>query len=81
MNPLGKGPTNTNNNNPISNMLDFLNNGGSKEQIFEQVMKNNPRLNAMVGMQNPKEMVMRLAKQKGVDINQIEELARKLGAK
>lgn len=81
MNPLGKGPTNTNNNNPISNMLDFLNNGGSKEQIFEQVMKSNPRLNAMVGMQNPKEMVMQLAKQKGIDINQIEELARKLGAK
>lgn len=80
MNPLGKGPTNTNNN-PISNMLDFLNNGGSKEQLFEQIMKSNPRLNAMVGIQNPKEMVMQLARKKGVDINQIEELARKLGAK
>lgn len=80
MNPLGKGPTNTNDN-PISNMLNFLNNGGNKEQIFEQVMRNNPRLNAMVGLQNPKEMVMQLAKKKGVDINQIEELARKLGAK
>ena len=35
----------------------------------------------MQSIQNPKEMVMLLAKQKGVDINQIEELARKLGAK
>lgn len=67
--------------NPINEMLNFLNNGGNKEQIFAQIMKSNPRLNTMIGMQNPKEMVMQLAKQKGIDINQIEELARKLGAK
>lgn len=78
-------PLNNNNqqtpSNPINDMLNFLNNGGNKEQIFAQIMKGNPRLNAMIGMQNPKEMVMQLAKQKGIDINQIEELARKLGAK
>lgn len=78
-------PLNNNNqqtpSNPINDMLNFLNNGGNKEQIFAQIMKSNPRLNAMIGMQNPKEMVMQLAKQKGIDINQIEELARKLGAK
>ena len=72
---------NQQNHNPINDMLNFLNNGGNKEQIFAQIMKSNPRLNAMIGMQNPKEMVMQLAKQKGIDINQIEELARKLGAK
>ena len=78
-------PLNNNNqqtpSNPINDMLNFLNNGGNKEQIFAQIMKSNPRLNAMIGMQNPKEMVLQLAKQKGIDINQIEELARKLGAK
>ena len=78
-------PLNNNNqqtpSNPINDMLNFLNNGGNKEQIFAQIMKSNPRLNAMIGMQNPKEMVMQLAKQKGIDINQIEEVARKLGAK
>lgn len=78
-------PLNNNNqqtpSNPINDMLNFLNNGGNKEQIFAQIMKGNPRLNAMIGMQNPKEMVMQLARKKGVDINQIEELARKLGAK
>ena len=79
MNPLGKGPTNTNNNNPISNMLDFLNNGGSKEQIFEQVMKNNPRLNAMVGMQNPKEMVMQYARQSGISEQEVMQLANRMG--
>lgn len=78
-------PLNNNNqqtpSNPINDMLNFLNNGGNKEQIFAQIMKSNPRLNAMIGIQNPKEMVMQLARKKGVDINQIEELARKLGAK
>ena len=76
-NPLN----NQNQNNPINAMLNFLNNGGNKEQIFNQFLKNNPQLNMLQNMQNPKEMVMQLAKQKGIDINQIEELARKLGAK
>lgn len=80
MNPLGKGPQNTNNN-PINDMLNFLNNGGNKEQILNQILANNPHLKTMQAIQNPKEMVMQLAKQKGIDINQIEELARKLGAK
>lgn len=81
-NPLNnKNNFNQSQHNPINDMLNFLNNGGSKEQIFAQIIKNNPRLNTMIGMQNPKEMVMQLAKQKGIDINQIEELARKLGAK
>ena len=76
-NPLN----NQNQNNPINAMLNFLNSGGNKEQIFNQFLKNNPQLNMLQNMQNPKEMVMQLAKQKGIDINQIEELARKLGAK
>ena len=58
-----------------------LNNGGNKEQIFNQILANNPHLKTMQAIQNPKEMVMQLAKQRGIDINQIEELARKLGAK
>lgn len=80
MNPLGKGPQNTNNN-PINDMLNFLNNGGNKEQIFEQMIKNNPQLNTLQRLQNPREMVMQIAKQRGIDVGQIEELAHKLGAK
>lgn len=80
MNPL-KQNNQQNQNNPINEMLNFLNNGGNKEQIFEQMLKNNPQFNALKNMQNPKEMVMQIAKQRGIDINQIEELARRLGAK
>ena len=76
-NPLN----NKNQNNPINAMLNFLNNGGSKEQIFNQFLKNNPQLNMLQNMQNPKEMVMQLAKQRGIDVKQLEELAHKLGAK
>ena len=72
---------NQQNHNPINDMLNFLNNGGNSQQIFNQMLSNNPHLKTMQAIQNPKEMVMQLAKQKGIDINQIEELARKLGAK
>lgn len=77
-NPLNNKP---NQSNPINDMLNFLNSGGSKEQIFNQLLGNNPQLNAMKQLSNPREMVMQLAKKQGIDINQIEELARKLGAK
>lgn len=72
---------NQQNHNPINDMLNFLNNGGNKEQIFNQILANNPHLKTMQAIQNPKEMVMQLAKQKGIDIKQVEELARRLGAK
>lgn len=77
-NPLNNKP---NQSNPINDMLNFLNNGGSKEQIFNQLLGNNPQLNAMKQLSNPREMVMQLAKKQGIDIKQVEELARKLGAK
>ena len=67
--------------NLITQGYEILNNGGSKEQIFNQFLKNNPQLNMLQNMQNPKEMVMQIAKQRGIDIKQLEELAHKLGAK
>ena len=81
-NPLNnKNNFNQSQHNPINDMLNFLNNGGNSQQIFNQMLANNPHLKTMQAIQNPKEMVMQLARKKGVDINQIEELARKLGAK
>lgn len=68
-------------NNPINEMLNFLNNGGNRQQIFNQMLSNNPQLKMLQTIQNPREMVMQLAKQRGIDIKQVEELARKLGAK
>ena len=81
-NPLNnKNNFNQSQHNPINDMLNFLNNGGNSQQIFNQMFTNNPQLKMFQAIQNPKEMVMQLARKKGVDINQIEELARKLGAK
>lgn len=81
-NPLNnKNNFNQSQHNPINDMLNFLNNGGNSQQIFNQMFANNPQLKMLQAIQNPKEMVMQLARKKGVDINQIEELARKLGAK
>lgn len=68
-------------NNPINEMLNFLNNGGNSQQIFNQMLSNNPQLKMLQTIQNPREIVMQLAKQKGIDIKQVEELARRLGAK
>lgn len=76
-NPLN----NQNKSNPINAMLNFLNNGGSKEQVFSQLFANNPQLKTIQAIQNPREMVMQIAKQRGIDMKQVEELARKLGAK
>lgn len=68
-------------NNPINEMLNFLNNGGNSQQIFNQMLSNNPQLKMLQTIQNPREMVMQIAKQRGIDMKQVEELARKLGAK
>lgn len=76
-NPLN----NQNQNNPINAMLNFLNNGGNSQQIFNQMLSNNPQLKMLQTIQNPREMVMQIAKQRGIDMKQVEELARKLGAK
>ena len=45
------------------------------------MLSNNPQLKMLQTIQNPREMVMQLAKQRGIDIKQVEELAHKLGAK
>lgn len=68
-------------NNPINEMLNFLNNGGNSQQIFNQMLSNNPQIKMLQTIQNPREMVMQIAKQRGIDIKQVEELAHKLGAK
>lgn len=81
-NPLNNSQTNQpTQNNPINEMLNFLNNGGNSQQIFNQMLSNNPQLKTLQAIQNPREMVMQIAKQRGIDIKQVEELAHKLGAK
>lgn len=75
-------------NGPFNNLIQFLNGGGNPQQVFDMFINNNPNMNLfMQKMQNmsngrtPKEMVMQLAKQQGIDTKQVEELAHRLGAK
>lgn len=55
---------------------------------MQMVMQSNPnmqqtmtQLKNMSNGKSPREMVMQLAKQQGIDTKQVEELARRLGAK
>jgi len=75
-------------NNPINNMLSFVNSGGNLNVIANQMMANTPQFNQrlnqarnMVGNRSPKEFVLQMAKQQGVSEQQIMQLAGKMGLK
>lgn len=84
-NPLiGGNMPNGSPNNRINMIMQMLSNGISPQQIIQQ----NPQLNQtmiqiknVIGNKSPKDVVMQLAKQQGIDPSQLEELARKFGAK
>lgn len=84
-NPLvGNNMSNGSPSNRMNMIIQMLSNGISPEQLLKQ----NPQLNQamtqvknMCGDRSPKDVVMQLAKQQGIDIKQIEDLARKMGAK
>lgn len=74
-------------NNPVNNLLQFINSGGNINTLTNQIL-NNPQMNTqiaqmknMVGNKTPKEFVMQMAKQQGIDSNQIMQLASKMGLK
>lgn len=74
-------------NNAVNNLLQFINNGGNINTLTNQLL-NNPQLNQqmtqmknMVGNRTPKEVVIQMAKQQGIDPNQIMQLANKMGLK
>ena len=74
-------------NNPINNVLNFMNNGGDIRSMANQMLSNpqaNQRLaqmKNMIGNKSPKDFVLQVAKQQGVSENQIMQLANKLGLK
>lgn len=84
-NPLiGGNMPNGSPNNRINMLMQMLSNGVTPQQIIQQ----NPQFSQIMtqmkntfGNKSPRDIAMQLAKQQGIDINQIEELARKLGAK
>lgn len=79
MNPI-KGLMNSNN--PINQLIGLLNSGQSPESLAKMIMKKNPQAAQMITMlqnsgKNPKDVAMRLCQDNGIDIAQLEELAKK----
>lgn len=88
-NPLmGKNMPTNNGNNPFSAMMQFMKNGGNPQQAMQMLMQKNPKtgkmltqLQNMANGRSPKQFAMDLAKQKGVDIKDVEDFAQMIGAK
>lgn len=84
MNPLGRNMSKGQPSNPMNNMLQLMNGGMNPEQL----LKNNPNANAMItqlkqmaGGKSPKEFAMEIAKQRGIDPDQLMQLVNRLGHK
>lgn len=85
MNPLGKGNIPQQGNNPINNLLSFINSGGNPQQLMQQLQQN-PQANALIQQlqstgRSPKDLVMEVARQRGIDPNQINQLVSRMGRK
>lgn len=89
MNPLGRGNVGPQTGqNPISMMLSMLDKGKSPDQLIQTMVGNNPQIQAAVNQlrdsangKNPKDIAMEMAKQKGIDPAQLQQLARRMGLK
>ena len=69
-------------------MLQFLNSGGDVQQLANQIMTQNPQarqameqLRQMSNGQNPKDIAMQLAQQRGIDPSQLMQIAKRMGLK
>lgn len=75
-------------NNPMNAMLEFMNGGGDPKQLIEKQLANNPQLNqtfqqlkGMMGASklSSKEFAMQYFKGMGINPQQVEMLAKKMG--
>lgn len=72
----------------INTLMMLLNNGNNPEEIVKTMSKNNPGLAQLLqvyeaqakGM-SPKDFVLQIAKQNGIDPNLLLQIARKFGLK
>lgn len=74
--------------NPIEALNTFMNNGGNPQQAMQMLMQRNPKVNRIMtqvnnmrGKQSLEEFALQGAKQRGFDVDQIKNLAKKMGAK
>lgn len=75
------------NNNLIQQIITFMNNGGNPQEMVQQMMRQNPQMQNvlmqiknMIGDRSPKDFAMQVAKQKGIDPEEIEKLSKRMGA-
>lgn len=73
---------------PLDGLMQFLNGGGDPQKLVEQVLQENPQARQfMQQMKNttngrsPKEMALQLAKQRGIDPDQLVQMVNKMGRK
>lgn len=82
-NPLIKA---MNKNNPINQMMNFINGGGNFMQIAQNAMQSNPQAQQfmqqakqMCGSKNPKDFALEIFQKQGGDPDQLLQIAQKMG--
>jgi hemoglobin-like flavoprotein len=80
--------TNNQTNNPIEALNTFVNNGGNPQQMLQMMLQKNPNVNKMMnqlnnmrGNQSLEQFALQAAKERGLDIEQIKNLAQRMNAK
>lgn len=75
-------------NNNLQQVIDLYNSGGNPQQLMANILQQNPQIQqAMVQLQNMAqgrsmpEFLMQLARQNGVNDNQIQQIGKMLGGK
>lgn len=75
-------------NSPFDPVVKFINSGGNPKQLVNQMINNNPQAKQAISMieqkykgMTPKQIAMEMAKDRGIDPNQINQIARMFGQK
>lgn len=75
-----------NNNNYMNNLMQLLNMGVNPQQIVQNAIASNPQLQQVFsqfgnGRMSPREMVLQIASQRGIDINAMINVLQQKGIK
>ncbi len=85
MNPMSKM---VQSNTPIGQLMSVLQGGANPQQLAQNIISNNPQAQQMLssmqrqcGTRNPKDFVLEMCRNNGVDQNQVMQLANMMGLK
>lgn len=75
-------------NSPFDPVVQFVNSGGNPQQLVNQMINNNPQAKQAINAieqkykgKTPKQIAMQMAREKGIDLNQVNQIARMFGQK